>query len=50
MEKFVSTDDPIHYKFLRRYEQLKKNLETLLGKANHNIKIIIKIILIWNTD
>ena len=45
MEKFVSTDDPMHYKFLRRYDQLKKNLEILLGKDNLNIKIIIKMLL-----
>lgn len=32
MEKFMNTNDPMHHHFLNKYQELKKELENLLGK------------------
>ena len=33
MERFVSVDDPIHHKCLKKGQELKKELESLLGSV-----------------
>ena len=32
MEKFVNVEDPMHHSFLQKGQELKKELENLLGK------------------
>ena len=34
MEKFMDTNAPMHHHFLHKYEELKKELEALLGKSD----------------
>ena len=32
MEKFVNVEDPMHHSFLQKGQELKKDLENLLGE------------------
>ena len=32
MEKFVNVEDPMHHSFLQKGQELKKELENLLGE------------------
>ena len=32
MEKFVNVEDPLHHSFLKKGQELKKELEQLLGE------------------
>ena len=33
MEKFVNVDDPMHHSFLKKGQELKEELEQLLGES-----------------